>query len=115
MIARVLLFFTGPIQFFPLGAIDVVLISTALSLLDFSSLRLLWRMDWRECGLSLVKTAGVVALGSIKGIRITVTLAIGRFVKHTARPSVWNCLATRKVFLACIPSTATHQPRDRLG
>ena len=88
VIALVLLFFTGPLQFVPLAALGVVLISAALSLLDFSSLRLLWRMDRRECGLSLVTTAGVVALGSINGILIAVALAIVRFVKHTARPSV---------------------------
>ena len=88
MIAVVLLFFTGPLQFVPLAALGVVLISAALSLLDFSSLRQFWRMDRREFGLSLVTTAGVVAVGSINGILVAVALAIVRFVKHTARPSV---------------------------
>ena len=45
-------------------------------------------MDRREFGLSLVTTAGVVALGSINGILVAVALAIVRFVRHTARPSV---------------------------
>ena len=88
VIALVLLFFTGPLQFVPLAALGVVLISAALSLLDFSSLRQFWRMDRREFGLSLVTTAGVVAVGSINGILVAVALAIVRFVKHTARPSV---------------------------
>ena len=88
MIAVVLLFFTGPLQFVPLAALGVVLISAALSLLDFSSLRQFWRMDRREFGLSLVTTAGVVVVGSINGILVAVALAIVRFVKHTARPSV---------------------------
>ncbi len=88
MIAVVLLFFTRPLQFVPLAALSVVLISAALSLLDFSSLRQFWRMDRREFGLSLMTTAGVVAVGSINGILVAVTLAIVRFVKHTARPSV---------------------------
>ena len=63
MIAVVLLFFTGPLQFVPLAALGVVLISAALSLLDFSRLRQFWRMDRLEFGLSLVTTAGVVAVG----------------------------------------------------
>ena len=88
MIAVVMLFFTGPLQFVPLAALGVVLISAALSLLDFSSLRQFWRMDRREFGLSLVTTAGVVVVGSINGILVAVALAIVRFVKHTARPSV---------------------------
>ena len=88
MIAEVLLFFTGPLQFVPLAALGVVLISAALSLLDFSSLRKFWRMDRREFGLSLVTNAGVVAVGSINGILVAVALAIVRLVKHTARPNV---------------------------
>ena len=70
------------------AALGVVLIAAALSLLDIASLRQFWRMDQREFGLSLVTTAGVVALGSINGILFAVALAIMRFVKHTARPSV---------------------------
>ncbi|OUW41546.1 MAG: MFS transporter, partial [Synechococcus sp. TMED185] len=87
-IAVVLLVFTGPLQFVPVAALGVVLIAAALSLLDIASLRQFWRMDQREFGLSLVTTAGVVALGSINGILFAVALAIMRFVKHTARPSV---------------------------
>ena len=59
-----------------------------MSLLDVISLRQFWRMDRREFGLSLITTAGVVVLGSINGILVAVALAIIRFVKHTARPSV---------------------------
>ena len=88
MIAVVMLFFTGSLQFVPLAALGVVLISAALSMLDFSSLRQFWRMDRREFGLSMVTTAGVVVVGSINGILVAVALAIVRFVKHTARPSV---------------------------
>ena len=65
-----------------------MLIAAALSLFDLPSLRQLWRMDQRQFGLSLVTTAGVVTFGSINGILIAVALAIIRFVKHTARPSV---------------------------
>ena len=87
-IALVLVLFTGPLQFVPVAALGVVLIAAALSLLDLISLRQFWRMDRREFGLSLITTAGVVALGSINGILVAVALAIIRFVKHTARPSV---------------------------
>ena len=87
-IALVLVLFTGPLQFVPVAALGVVLIAAALSLLDVISLRQFWRMDRREFGLSLITTAGVVALGSINGILVAVALAIIRFVKHTARPSV---------------------------
>ena len=87
-IALVLMLFTGPLQFVPVAALGVVLIAAAVSLLDVTSLRQFWRMDRREFGLSLITTAGVVALGSINGILVAVALAIIRFVKHTARPSV---------------------------
>ena len=87
-IALVLVLFTGPLQFVPVAALGVVLIAAAVSLLDVISLRQFWRMDRREFGLSLITTAGVVVLGSINGILLAVALAIIRFVKHTARPSV---------------------------
>ena len=87
-IALVLLLLTGPLRFVPVAALGVVLIAAAVSLLDVSSLRQFWRMDRREFGLSLVTTAGVVALGSINGILVAVALAIVRFVRHTARPNV---------------------------
>ena len=87
-IALGLVLFTGPLQFVPVAALGVVLIAAAVSLLDVISLRQFWRMDRREFGLSLITTAGVVVLGSINGILLAVALAIIRFVKHTARPSV---------------------------
>ena len=87
-IALVLVLFTGPLQFVPVAALGVVLIAAAVSLLDVISLRQFWRMDRREFGLSLITTAGVVVLGSINGILLAVALAIIRFVKHTALPSV---------------------------
>ena len=85
-IAMVLMFLTAPLQFIPIAALGVVLAFAAYSLFDVTTLRTFWRIDRIEVGLAIVATLGVVAVGAINGILITVALALARFVKHTARP-----------------------------
>ena len=85
-IAMVLLFLTAPLQFIPVAALGSVLAFAAYSLFDVTTLKTFWRVDRIEVGFAVVATLGVVAVGAINGILITVGLALARFVKHTARP-----------------------------
>jgi high affinity sulfate transporter 1 len=82
----VLLFFTRPFQYVPVPALGAILIVAAISLLDFASLRHIWRVDKAEVALSLITTLGVVLVGPINGILVAVTLALARFIRGTARP-----------------------------
>ena len=82
----VLLFLTAPLQFIPIAALGSVLAFAACSLFDVTTLKTFWRVDRAEVGLAVVAMLGVVAVGAINGILITVALALARFVKHTARP-----------------------------
>jgi high affinity sulfate transporter 1 len=85
-IAAVLLFLTEPLRFVPVAALGAVLIFAALSLFDVGTLRVIWKYDRLEVGLSLITTLGVVSVGAINGILIAVALALARFVKQAARP-----------------------------
>src|SRR6516162_960640 len=85
-IAAVLLFLTEPLRYVPVASLGAVLIFAAFSLFDVGTLREIWKYDRLEVGLSLVTTAGVVAVGAINGILFAVALALARFVKQTARP-----------------------------
>lgn len=85
-IAVVLLFFTGPLRFVPIAALGAVLVKAGLSLVDLSSLKLIYRIDRREFALSMLATLGVVAVGAINAIVVVVVLATLRFVKLMARP-----------------------------
>ncbi len=86
--AAVLLFFTGPLQYLPVAALGAVLVKAALSLVDIPALRTLFKIDRREFVLSIIATLGVVAVGAVPAILVTVILATLRFVKLMSRPSV---------------------------
>ena len=64
-IAVVLLFLTEPLRYVPIAALGAVLIKASLSLLDFKTLRRLYRLDRQELALSLLATLGVTWVGAI--------------------------------------------------
>jgi high affinity sulfate transporter 1 len=85
-VALVLLFFTGPLRYVPVAVVGAILVQAALSLIDTSALRSIYRIDRREFGLSVLATVGVVAVGAVRAILIAVILAILRFVRLVFRP-----------------------------
>ena len=87
-VALVLLFFTAPLQYVPMAALGAVLIAAAISLIDFGSLRLFYRIDRTEALLSVLATLGVVAVGAVNAILFAVVLALLRFIRLVSRPSV---------------------------
>lgn len=88
VVAAVVMFFTGPLEYVPIAALGAVLVKAALSLTDLRTLKTLYRIDRREFALSIVATVGVVAVGAIKAILIAVLLAIIRFVRLVSRPTI---------------------------
>lgn len=87
-IAIVLLFFTGPLRYVPIAALGAVLVKAALSLVDISALRTIYRIDRREFALSILAALGVVAVGSIQAILVAVALSILRFIRLVSRPRI---------------------------
>ena len=87
-IACVVMFLTGPLRYLPVAALGAVLVKAAVSLVDQSSLRMLYRIDPTEFGLSILATLGVVAVGAVPAILFTVVLAVVRFVRVVSRPQV---------------------------
>lgn len=87
-VALVLLFFTAPLQYVPIAALGAVLVAAAISLIDFGSLRLFYRIDRTEALLSVLATLGVVAVGAVNAILFAVVLALLRFIRLVSRPSV---------------------------
>ena len=87
-VALVLLFFTAPLQYVPMAALGAVLIAAAMSLIDFGSLRLFYRIDPTEALLSVLATLGVVAVGAVNAILFALLLALLRFIRLVSRPRV---------------------------
>jgi len=87
-IAVILLFFTGPLRYVPIAALGAVLVTAALALVDVPTLKVIYRIDRREFGLSILTMLGVVAVGALNAILFAVVLAVLRFVRLVSRPKV---------------------------
>jgi high affinity sulfate transporter 1 len=84
----VLLFLTGPLQYIPQPALGAVLVMAAISLANVAELKKLWGIDRVEVGLAALVTFAVVVAGAVDAILVAVLLAVVRFVRISARPSV---------------------------
>ncbi|MGO8738498.1 SulP family inorganic anion transporter [Rhodoblastus sp.] len=87
-VALVVMVFTAPLRYVPEAAMAAVLVMAGLSLVDLQTLRILYRIDPIEAGLSVLATIGVVAVGPVNAILFVVILALLRFVQLAARPRV---------------------------
>jgi MFS superfamily sulfate permease-like transporter len=87
-IASVLMFLTTPLSYVPVAALAAVLVQGAISLINLTQLKLLYRLSRQEFSLSLLATVGVVSVGAVDAILFVVVLALLRFVRIVSRPSV---------------------------
>ncbi len=72
----VLLFFTGPLRYLPNSALGAVLISAGLGLFDWRALVRFARIREGEFLVCVAATLGVVAIGALQGIAISIGLAM---------------------------------------
>ncbi|NML43364.1 sulfate permease [Ramlibacter sp. G-1-2-2] len=70
----------------PTTALAAVVICSALSLVEITDLRRIWRIQRWEFWLSMACFAGVVMLGAVQGIAIAVVLAVIEFLWDGWRP-----------------------------
>jgi MFS superfamily sulfate permease-like transporter len=84
--AAVLLFLTRPLAYLPIAALAAILISSALGLFDFASLRRYGRESPAEFRHSIVAMLGVMTVGVLPGIAVAVGLALVRLLLLASRP-----------------------------
>jgi MFS superfamily sulfate permease-like transporter len=109
----VLLFFTGPLQYIPSVALAAILISAAVSMLNWKDLRAIHDIEPQEFWLAVVATAGVLVFGAIEAILLVVVLALLRFVRLTAR-RLPVARAPPRGALAAGPAAVPLQRSDRV-
>jgi high affinity sulfate transporter 1 len=85
--AAVLLFLTAPLAYLPTAALAAILISSALGLFDFASLRGYYRLSRPEFRHSLVAMLGVMTVGVLPGVLVAVALALLRLLRLASRPN----------------------------
>jgi len=82
----VLLFLTGPLAWIPNVTLAAVIIVSAAGLFDWSHLRSLFRMSYRELLLSVTTTLGVLVLGVLPGVLLAVALSLAWLLTVGSRP-----------------------------
>jgi SulP family sulfate permease len=96
VVALVLLFFTGPLQFLPLCVLGAVVFSIALSLIDLRGLGAIRRESPGEFALAVTTAAVVVLVGVEQGIVLAMVLSLLRIVHHSYRPHTAVLSQTRE-------------------
>lgn len=86
VIAVVLIFATGLMQYVPQATLGAIVIAAALSLADVAGTRRLWRQRRMEFGLSVIALLGVAFLGVLPGIVVAVALSILNVFRRTWWP-----------------------------
>ena len=86
-IALVLLFFTGPLRYLPNSALGAVLISAGVGLFDWRALVRFYRIQEGEFLVCMTAMLGVVALGALEGIALSIALAMLVLLIRSSRPA----------------------------
>jgi len=86
VMAVVLILLTKPLAYVPSAALAAILISSALGLFDFGSLRDYYHLSRPEFRQSIVAMIGVMTLGVLQGVLIAVALAVFKLLRQASRP-----------------------------
>src|SRR5262245_19845522 len=86
VVALVLLFLTGPLQYLPRCVLGAIVFTIAVGLVDVRGLRDIGRESPGELQLALVTAAAVVFIGVEPGILLAMGLSLLRHVRHSYRP-----------------------------
>jgi MFS superfamily sulfate permease-like transporter len=86
-IAVILLFFTQPLQYLPGAALGAVLISAAIGLFNWPALVRFRRIQEGELVVCVAAMLGVVVLGAIQGIVLSIALAMLVLLVRSSRPA----------------------------
>ena len=86
VVALVLLFLTGPLQFLPHCVLGAVVLTIAARLIDLHALSVIRRESPGEFVLAVTTTVVVVFVGVEQGILFAMSLSLFRIVHHSYRP-----------------------------
>jgi MFS superfamily sulfate permease-like transporter len=84
-LAVTILFLSSALAILPAAALGAVLASAAVNLMDFATLRDLWRVSRIEFVFAFISIAGVIVLGVLNGVAI----AVGATLLYVIMKSLW--------------------------
>jgi sulfate permease, SulP family len=86
LVALVLLFLTGPLQYLPRCVLGAIVFTIAIRLIDLRGLVLIRRDSPREFMLAVITSVVVVLVGVEQGIVLAMVLSLLRIVRHSYHP-----------------------------
>jgi sulfate permease, SulP family len=86
MVALVLLFLTGPLQYLPECVLGAVVFTIAVRMVDFKGLHAIRRESPGEFVLAVTTALFVVIVGVEQGIVLAMTMSLFRVVRHSYHP-----------------------------
>ena len=86
VVASVLLFLTGPLQYLPTCVLGAIVFTVAVGLVDVRGLRDIRSESPGEFHLALATAGVVVLIGVEQGILVAMVLSLLRHVRHSYRP-----------------------------
>ena len=86
VIALILLFFTGPIQYLPVAVLAAVIINAAIKLIKVRSWIDLSHSSKAEVAIAGVATVFVVSIGVLQALAVAVLLSLLDIIRRSARP-----------------------------
>jgi high affinity sulfate transporter 1 len=105
--ALVLLFFTAPLRYLPTAALGAVLISAAIGLFDWRALVRFSRIREGELLVCVAAMLGVVTLGALQGIVLSIALAMLVLLVRSSRPA--DAILGRVTGLQGFHDVASHE------
>jgi len=87
MIAAILLFLTGPIQYLPSAVLGAVIVFSAVKLIDPDQWRSLARSSRAEMAIAAITSLFVVTIGVLPAIIVAVVLSVADVIRRAARPA----------------------------
>ena len=86
VIALVLLFLTGPIQYLPKATLGAVIVVAALGLVELDAWRGIARVSRVELAIATITMVGVIAVGVLQALLLAVALSVVDAVRRSADP-----------------------------
>ncbi len=86
VIALVLLFLTGPIQYLPKATLGAVIVAAALGLVEPDAWRGIARVSRVEVAIAAITMIGVIAVGVLQALLLAVALSVVDAVRRSADP-----------------------------
>jgi high affinity sulfate transporter 1 len=110
MIAVILVFLTGPIQYLPSAVLGAVIVFSAAKLIEPSQWRSLGSSSRTEVAIAGITTTFVITIGVLPAIVVAVGLSVADVIRRAARPADavlgWSAAEDRYVDVSDHPDAA---------